>query len=37
MTKLDEIFDGESISEIFKKIVSWIKIYNEKVLKDEKT
>ena len=33
----ERIGDGEDISELFKEIVEWIKIYNEKVLEDDKT
>lgn len=31
------LIDAKPISEIFKEIVSWIKIYNLKVLEDDKT
>lgn len=33
----DRISDGEDVSEIFKEIVSWIKLYNLKVLENDKT
>jgi hypothetical protein len=32
-----KVSGGESVSEIFKKIVEWIKIYNLKVLENDKT
>ena len=33
----DALIEGKNVSELFKEIVEWIKIYNEKVLEDDKT